>query len=127
VSRSSSSVDCDVWRFMAESELSSPARLLFVHLATTSDVSWAGVTPLAVARWSYLTGLSTADVESALAELVEARYVLADPTTAEVLVHAFRTWNRGPHTRPPSSAELVNGVISPVIREELAGASRQRR
>lgn len=122
MSRITSRVDCAIWLDLTSAEISADARLLFLHLATSSEVSMAGVTPLTPARWARLTALTVTSVEHALDELATAGYVLVDRDSCEVLVHAFRKWN--PPAPPTTPAELVHGVTSAVIRKRLGERRR---
>lgn len=96
--------------------LSEAGQRMYLLLLSQADLNYAGVLPLTERRWANLCEESTSDgVEGAVEELTNARYVVVDYDTEELLVRTFirndELWKQ------PK-------VLAVALREALATASR---
>lgn len=115
---------CSIWRPGDDFRDRSPeAQRLYFLLLSQRELNNAGVMPLMLTKWARCSaGTTTADVEAALTELVEHRYVLVDHDTEELLVRTF-VRNDGilkhPYTRR-SALRSAEQIESRRLRSELA-------
>lgn len=115
---------CSIWRPDSEfRNRSAAAQRLYFLVLSQRELNNAGVIPLMVAKWARAApDTSIADVEKALAELVEHRYWIVDDDTAELLVRTFMR-NDGilkhPHMRR-SGLRSAEQVESPRLRSAIA-------
>lgn len=84
--------------------LTAEAKLLYLFLLTNPKTSRVGVVELIPGKWATRLGLTPTDVDRALAELADHRFVLVDRDTAEV---GIRT--KVKHD-PPATPLQVKGV-----------------
>lgn len=90
MARDHARIRLDIWADDDFRDLSSSAQWLYMHLLTSPDLSFAGVTdwrpPRIAAHTSELTG---ADVEMFASELEAGEYVVIDRRSEECLIRSF--------------------------------------
>lgn len=96
---------------------------LYQKLISQPDISLAGVLTLAVQRWAEQTaGLTFVDVGQTLAELEDARFVVVDRATQEVLIRSYIRRDLG--WRSPKTmrgiAMAVDRILSPMLRSTIS-------
>lgn len=90
MARSEARISVAIWKDPDYRALSFGAQWLYECLVSQSDLSYAGVVPLRVPRWSrFATGLTVPLLEGFLAELTQRQYVIVDDDSGEVLVRSF--------------------------------------
>jgi hypothetical protein len=103
--------------------LEADAQLLYLLLLSQPSMNQAGVLPLQLRKWSgCVAGWTTATVDEALHELADARFVVLDEDTEEVLVRSFIR-NDGSYKIPgvlKSALKFAAAVQSQAIRTALA-------
>lgn len=115
---------CSIWRPDSTFRDRSPdAQRLYFLLLSQRELNNAGVMPLMVSKWARCSpGTTVEDVEKALNELVEHRFVLVDRDTEELLVRSFMR-NDGtlkhPYTRR-SATRSAEQIESLELRREAA-------
>jgi hypothetical protein len=78
--------------------LSLPAQWLYQYLHFQSDLTWLGTLAVNVGKWAQAApGLTAANIDKMLAELVEAELILMDSCTQELLITCFA--DSGPEVR----------------------------
>lgn len=107
---------------------SSEAQRLYILTLSQASLDYAGVTPLTVRRWANCSATTTvADVETALAELEEHRYVVIDRETEELLVRSYirndELWKQ-PRMLGLALREALE-VQSPKLRTAIAAELRR--
>lgn len=95
----------------------------YMMLFTQSDISAAGVLALTAKRWSQLAADTTVeDVHRVLVSLADARCIVIDWDTEEVLLRSFvrddNGWNNS--KRRPAILEAARSTRSPLLRRALA-------
>lgn len=115
---------CSIWRPGDDFRDRSPdAQRLYFLVLSQRELNNAGVIPLMVSKWARCSaGTTVADIEKALAELAEHRYVVVDHETDEVLVRTFIR-NDGIAKQPnmlKSALRSARQIESPMLRVELA-------
>lgn len=112
-----------IWRDADFRKLSRAAQGMYLLLVSQPNISGVGTLPLTVGRWAAMaTDTSGTSVRADLDELSQARFVVVDPGTEELLVRSFVRWDggyRNSKRRPVIEAAAVE-VDSPVIRRVLA-------
>ncbi|MGW4127999.1 hypothetical protein [Amycolatopsis japonica] len=97
-------------------------------LLSRKNVSQCGMLPLQVRKWAKGSkGTSVEDVEKALVELENQRYVFVDYDTEEVLIRSF-VRNDGVLKMPNIFKAALSSAVaveSPKLREVLAGELRR--
>lgn len=91
MAREHARVLCSIWRPGDDFRTRSPeAQRLYFLLLSQRELNNAGVMPVMVNKWARCSaGTTTGDIEKALAELVDSRYVVVDWDTEELLVRTF--------------------------------------
>lgn len=115
---------CSVWRPGDDFRDRSPeAQRLYFLIVSQQQLNNAGLIPLMVSKWARCSkGTTVADIEKALAELEEHRYVVVDRDTEEVLVRTFIR-NDGVAKQPnvlKSALRLARQIESQTVRTALA-------
>lgn len=88
--RSYSRFKLEAWTQPEWRALTSSAQRLYMLLLTQPTLTAAGCLPRQPRKWAQLAADTTVEsIEQALAELAEARYVLLDDDTEEVLIRTF--------------------------------------
>lgn len=99
------------------------AQHLYVLLLSQPQVNLAGVLPLQLRKWaSCVDGWDIGDVAKALDRLCDARFVLADEDTEEVLIRTLIR-NDGSYKIPnvlKSLLQVAEGTQSQALRAELS-------
>jgi hypothetical protein len=113
-----------IWRDKDFRKCSGATQRVFMLLFSQAELSWAGVLTLAVKRWANMAADTTEnDVEAALAELVERRFVVIDEETQELLVRAFirrdEGWKNSKKMWPPVRQAALQ-VESQKLRQAIA-------
>lgn len=102
--------------------LSADAQRIYLMLISQDSLSRCGVTTIAMNRWVGMAADSTCErVQAGLRELVEAKFVLADHSTDELLVRSF-VKNDGGWKSPNIAlaiASAARAIVSPRLREEV--------
>ena len=78
-----------IWRDEGFRQLSGRARLLYMMLLTSPELSAAGTIPFLPKRWSLFCGLSPSDTEWAADELGEDGWIIRDEQEQEAFVSGF--------------------------------------
>lgn len=107
--------------------LSRDAKLLYIAVLVEPTVNQAGVGARRVSRWAREAEMTEAEVEKALIELDEERYVLVDETTDEILVRTIIRRD-GVAEKPNILWAAVRQAVlceSLKLRAALAGELRQ--
>ncbi|MGD9989393.1 hypothetical protein [Pseudonocardia sp.] len=115
---------CSIWRPGDDFRDRSPeAQRLYFLIVSQRELNNAGVIPLMVSKWARCSaGTTVDDVEDALAELEQSRYVVVDRETDEVLVRTFIR-NDGVAKQPnilKSALRIARQIESQTIRDALA-------
>jgi hypothetical protein len=113
-----------IWRDKDFRKCSGATQRVFMLLFSQAELSWAGVLTLAVKRWANMAADTTEnDVEAALTELVERRFVVIDEETQELLVRAFirrdEGWKNSKKMWPPVRQAALQ-VESQKLRQAIA-------
>ena len=102
--------------------LSADAQRIYLMLISQDSLSRCGVTTIAMNRWVGMAADSPRErVQAGLRELVEAKFVLADHSTDELLVRSF-VKNDGGWKSPNIAlaiASAARAIVSPRLREEV--------
>lgn len=102
--------------------LSADAQRIYLMLISQDSLSRCGVTTIAMNRWVGMAADSPRErVQDGLRELVEAKFVLADHSTDELLVRSF-VKNDGGWKSPNIAlaiASAARAIVSPTLREEV--------
>lgn len=114
---------CAIWTDPDWRARSPGAQRLYFLLISQRTITTCGVLPLQVSKWARGSNDTTAaDVETALAELSEHRYVVVDRDTEEVLVRTFIR-NDGVAKHPnmlKNALRVARQTESPLLRAALA-------
>jgi hypothetical protein len=128
VPRSHARILVSIWTDTDFRALSPEAQRTYMLLLSQGSLNNAGVLPLTVKRWAAgCNATTTGDVEKALAELDEHRYVAVDEDTEELLVRSFIR-NDGISKQPQmlkSALKEAVGIESPRLRAVLAQELRR--
>lgn len=128
MARSEARIAVSIWSDPDFIALSPLAQRLFLFLISQPDLAHDGVLALRERRWSKAAaGLTPAQIRQHLAELAEARFVVIDEDTEELLVRSFI--RRDQVYRQPnvlrSAANHLKTVTSPVIRAAIGEELRR--
>lgn len=93
MARTYANVDAGIWDDAEFCALSAGAQRTYFMLITQSEISAAGTLALTLRRWARTCGEKYLEVW--LAELSDARFVLIDEDTEELLVRTFAKWDGG--------------------------------
>lgn len=117
-----------IWNDPDWKRRSSGAQRLYFQLLSQRAVNHAGVLALTVKKWAGgCETLTVDDIWEALNELADARYVVVDTDTEEVLIRSFIR-NDGVAKQPnvlKAALRLATEVESPRLRAALAGELRR--
>jgi hypothetical protein len=90
MARSYSRTSTAIWSDDDFRQLTPEAQRLYWLAYSQANIALTGVVPYTVRRWARMSVHTTiADIEKAVAELEERRYVLVDDSTEEMLVRTF--------------------------------------
>lgn len=78
-----------IWDDPDFAPLTAPAKLLYLHLISSPKISLIGALDHTPGRWARATSLTREQVDQALAELEDARFVLVDLDSEEIAVRSF--------------------------------------
>lgn len=96
------------------------AQRVYMLAFSQPTIALTGVVPYTPRRWARMAnGTTTTDIEQAIAELVEHRYVIVDDDTEELLVRSFTRHDgviRSPKTLVPMTTEY-EAIESPALRQ----------
>lgn len=127
MARNFATIDAALWDDEAFCTLSAGAQRTYLMLITQRDITAAGTLALTMRRWSKTC--SEKDLEVWLAELEDARFVLIDEDTEELLVRTFVKWDGG-YKHPKRCASVVanakalrSDTLRKAVAEELAKLS----
>lgn len=115
---------CSIWQPDSDFRARSPeAQRLYFVLLSQRELNNAGVMPVMVSKWARHSASTTVeDIEKALGELAEHRYVVLDRDTEELFVRSFMR-NDGtlkhPYTRR-SALRSAEQIESRALRREAA-------
>lgn len=96
----------------------------YMALASSEDISWAGVVPYVPARFAgFAADMNPKKVEQAWGALAERRYLVIDKTAGEILVRTFIK-----HDNVVAKPNLTKALISAYgrVRSELIRESIRR-
>jgi hypothetical protein len=104
------------------------AQRLYMLLLSQRGINNAGMLPTQIRKWAKRSAhTSIEDVETALAELIEARFVYVDDETEETLIRSFIR-NDGIAKQPnvlKNALRCAEAVESPILRAVLADELRR--
>jgi hypothetical protein len=110
---------CRIWDDPEFRALSVDAQRLYILLLSQPTLNYAGITGLTFKRWARCCNSSTVgEIEKAIAELADSRFVALDDDTEELLVRSFIR-NDGIATQP--------NMLKMALREAQQTASLQLR
>lgn len=79
-----------IWEDPDFAPLTAHAKLLYLHLISTPKISLIGALDHTPGRWSRATSLTRQQVDAALTELQQARFILVDLDSEEIAVQIGR-------------------------------------
>lgn len=124
MARSHAKVLVQVWRDPEWVALPSDAKLLYVLLLTQPKLTLVGSLEVTVGRWaSSSPDWSTESVEIALATLEDARKVLVDRSTDELLIRSFTKNDLDPNRLNMNLAKGLWGHWSAIESADLRSAA----
>jgi hypothetical protein len=98
--------------------LSDGAQRCYWMLCSQKTLSFAGVIPLQAKKWARLAAnTATEDIEAHLAELVDARFLLVDDHSEEVLVRTFIKHDGG--ATNPNLSKAISTAIAKIESARL--------
>lgn len=110
--RNYTQIMCAIWDDPEFLALSEGAQRAYFMLVSQRDISAAGVLHIWTPRWAALSCTSTDEtLKAALSELKQARFIVPDWMTGELLVRSFVRWDGG----------YKNGKRKPLIEREARG------
>lgn len=122
MAREFAKVYTSMWADRGFISLSADAQRIYLMLISQDSLSRCGVTTIAMNRWVGMAADSPRErVQAGLRELVEAKFVLADHSTDELLVRSF-VKNDGGWKSPNIAlaiASAARAIVSPTLREEV--------
>ena len=103
--------------------MNAAAQWLYMTILTQPDLSYAGTLSVNVGKWAKMaSGTTPGDVQAWLRSLADARFVVLDEDSDELMVRSFIR-NDGVAKQPKilmSACRSARTVVSPDIRAELA-------
>jgi hypothetical protein len=122
MARSYAQVHQRIWADPEWRSLDADAQLLYLLLLSQPSMNFAGVLPLQLRKWAAcVSGWDPPTVDMALSRLADARFVVVDADTEEVLVRSFIR-NDGGFKTPgvlKSALKFAEAAQSPAIRAAL--------
>lgn len=112
-----------IWSDADFLRLPASAQRTYLMLISQPDISHCGVLAMTIRRWSTLAADTTvATIEADLVLLEQARFVICDHTTEELLVRSYMVYDglSRVHNGEKAIASAADRVISPVIREAVS-------
>lgn len=123
MARSYAAIHLRIWADPEWRTLDGDAQHLYLLLLSQPSLNLAGVLPLQTRRWaSCVADWDAPAVDMALSRLAEARFVVVDQDTEEVLIRSFIR-NDGNYRIPnvlKSLCQIAEGTQAPALRAELA-------
>lgn len=124
MSRAYAQTATSIWRPESDfNDLTDTEQRVYWLLKSQEDISAAGVLTLAVERWAGNARNTTPEsIRLDLKGLADARFIVIDEKTQEVLVRTFVKWDRGygNQKRRPVIVRAALEVRSPILRSVLA-------
>jgi hypothetical protein len=123
MSRSYANIITAIWRDADFRALSGEAQRTYLMLVTQPDISAAGTLDLTVRRWAAMASdTKPDDISRTLVVLADARFVVVDEDTEELLVRSFVRHDNGYRNskRRPAILEAARDARSPLLRQALA-------
>ncbi|MCS7484680.1 hypothetical protein ACFFQW_49185 [Umezawaea endophytica] len=112
-----------IWNDPDWRALSGDAQRLYMLLLSQEDLSYCGLVPMRLRRWASMCSTTSVDtITTALAELHDSRFALADHDTEEVLVRSL-VRNDGIWKQPNTLAAAIResfAISSPILRAAVA-------
>lgn len=113
-----------IWEDADFLALDQPQQRLYLFLISQPNLNHAGLLDLTLRRWARkAAGLSVAELDQLLAALEDARFVVVDDDTEELLIRSF-VRNDGVWRMPKVMGAMVSGALeisSPKLRAALLG------
>lgn len=122
MARSFANIMTAIWDDEDFLALTERAQRVYLMLVTQKDISAAGTLSLRVRRWASKAKDTTgATIAEGLKELEQARFIVADKVTEELLVRSFVRWDRGYRNskRRPVIFRAAEEIDSPTLRRSL--------
>jgi len=111
-----------IWEDADFLALDQQAQRLYLFLISQPNLNHAGLLDLTLRRWARkAAGLSVADLDKLLTALEQARFVVVDDDTEELLIRSF-VRNDGVWRMPKVMGAMVSGALeisSPKLRQAL--------
>lgn len=111
-----------IWQDRAFRALTGAGQRMYLLLVSQPDITAAGTLALTVRRWADMAvDTEPKTLAAPLRELVEARFIVADQTTEELLVRSFVRWDHayGNPRRRPAILAAAKAVLSTPLRRAL--------
>lgn len=120
MARTYANIDAGIWLDPEFCGLSAGAQRTYFMLITQTNIAACGSLALTLRRWSKTC--AEKELEVWLAELSDARFVLIDEDTEELLVRTFVKWDGGHRhpTRVKAVIATARAIASPELRETAA-------
>lgn len=128
MARDHARIECSIWEDDEDfTALSGPAMLLYFFLLSQRELSYAGLLPLRLRRWTKKLPFGADEVAAALAELDARRFLVVDRDAEEVLIRSLirrdGIW-RQPQVLAAALRESF-AITSEVLRSALAAELRR--
>ncbi|WP_052684975.1 hypothetical protein [Lentzea aerocolonigenes] len=128
MARDHARIECSIWEDDDDwNALSGPAMLLYVFLLSQRELTYAGLLPLRLRRWTKKLPFAAEEVSAALAELDARRFLVVDRDAEEVLVRSLIRRD-GIWKQPQVLAAALResfAITSTVLRTALAAELRR--
>jgi hypothetical protein len=122
VARNFSNIVCAIWKDPDFRALPGSMQRTYMMLFSQQDISAAGVLAVTLSRWArYAADTTVESITADIGALVDARYLVVDADTDELLVRSFIKWDKGYRNpkRRPVLLEAIAQVQSPLIRAAI--------
>lgn len=123
MSRSHARIVTTIWIDQDWRQLNAAAQWLYMTILTQPDLSYAGTLSVNVGKWAKMaSGTTPGDIQGWLRSLADARFVVLDEDSDELMVRSFIR-NDGVAKQPKilmSACRSARTVVSDLIRAELA-------
>lgn len=119
MAREHARLQCAIWQDADFIALPAAAQRLYMLALSSPELSYAGVVPYTPSRWSRLAPDTTAaQVRRHVALLADARFVVVDESTEEMLIRTYVRHDgilRSPNVTV-AMTKAAHRIVSPVIR-----------
>lgn len=114
-------ISSGIWEDQDFLDLDPQEQRLYLFLISQSNLNHAGLLPLTLRRWARKArGLTSAELEKQLQTLADARFIVTDEDTEELLIRSF-VRNDGVWKQPKVMGAMVSGAME-IESKRLRGA-----